>query len=368
MTDDASRGYAIIVPEPTIARAGDYLKALQGGISPGHLLAGQLQDRTIRGLDERALLGRLFDTKRPQIFAESAVAGDGSDWNLVELGLLGDISVCVPVTVFDNGAHENPVMHSRPFEATLLFTPGALLRNDRGGPAADREEVTTSDGRFSDQGYFELYRRRLLPVFRYINQQATPSRPALITVPGLGCGQYAGDFVGRLGTKLEAVLARLLREHVAELPNIRALYFDPFNECGNARQRIGSIDFMTRPLLQPGNRGKPQLCPPSAYAEADDEFSACDLYSIVAWDHVSWPGNDYFGGCRGTDDGVKAAATSSMATITGIQGRYDPANTRYQPPSGYRDWGEVARQRRQAAGLRLWQDSAVYRGASGRHG
>ena len=46
----------------------------------------------------------------------------------------------------------------------------------------------------------------------------------------------------------------------------------------------------------------------------------CELYSMVAWDHVSRPGNDFFGGARATDDGVKAAATDSMRTLTGIAG------------------------------------------------
>jgi len=42
------------------------------------------------------------------------------------------------------------------------------------------------------------------------------------------------------------------------------------------------------------------------------------------WDHVSWPGNDFYGGSRSTDDGVKAAATDSMAALTGVEGRYAP--------------------------------------------
>jgi hypothetical protein len=40
------------------------------------------------------LLERLMATKIPHLYAESEVAGDGRDWNLVELGLLGDLSVC----------------------------------------------------------------------------------------------------------------------------------------------------------------------------------------------------------------------------------------------------------------------------------
>jgi hypothetical protein len=78
------------------------------------------------------LLGKLFDTKQPQIFAEMAVAGDGSDWSLTELGLLGDVSIAVPVTIFDDGNHHAPTLHDPPFSGMLIFTPGALLRNGRG--------------------------------------------------------------------------------------------------------------------------------------------------------------------------------------------------------------------------------------------
>jgi len=65
------------------------------------------------------------------------------------------------------------------------------------------------------------------------------------------------------------------------------------------------------------------------------------LFSIIAWDHVSWPGNDFFAGSRCTDDGVKAAATDSMAVFTGIDGHYDPQRGAYLPPPPFRTWGEV---------------------------
>lgn len=59
---------------------------------------------------------------------------------------------------------------------------------------------------------------------------------------------------------------------------------------------------------------------------------------------MSGPGNDYFGGSRCTDDGVKAAATDSMAVLTGIKGAYDPKHGAYLPPVPYRTWDEVVRQ------------------------
>jgi hypothetical protein len=284
------------------------------------------------------------------------VAGDGSDWNLTELSILGDVSIAVPVTIFDNGHHTAPVPHPEPFPGTLVFTPGALLRNGRGQPPAasrqppaDWAEVTRADGQLDPEGYYGLYERRLLPVFQHVNASAAAQdKSALLTIPGLGCAQFAGPFRGQLGAALQAVLERFLKKHGTSFPHIKVVYFDPFNECSNTRQEIHGISLMVRPLLQ-GNAAKSQLCPPSAYAEDDDDFSDCVLFSIVAWDHVSWPGNDYFGGSRCTDDGVKAAATDSMAVLTGIEGRYDPHRGAYLPPAPYRTWDDVVRQN----GLRL---------------
>jgi hypothetical protein len=226
----------------------------------------------------------------------------------------------------------------------LIFTPGALLCNGCGNEAADWAEATLSGGALDPLGYFALYERRLLPVFRHLNEAAKgQGRNAFVTIPGLGCGQFAGPFRGRLGAALQTVLVIFLKKHGASFPHLKAVYFDPFNECSNGRQEIHGISLLVRPLLQ-GNTGKSQLCPPSAYAEDGDDFSDCILFSIVAWDHVSWPGNDYFGGSRCTDDGVKAAATDSMAALTGIEGHYDPQRGAYLPPSPYRTWEEVVRQ------------------------
>jgi hypothetical protein len=93
-----------------------------------------------------------------------------------------------------------------------------------------------------------------------------------------------------------------------------------------------------------GNQDKPQLCELARYAEDGDDYSDCMLYSVVAWNHVSWPGNDFYGGARATDDGVKAAATNSMASLTGIQGEYNATSNTYDPPSKYRNWAAVVRQ------------------------
>lgn len=353
----ATTSYSILIPEETLPRLGDYRRSLQEGrTQPGGRLRQRLQGMDLKSMTDRELLGELLETKLPQIFAESAVAGDGSDWTLTELGLLGDVSVAMPVTVFDNGNHRAPTPHPHPFQGSLVFTPGALLDNGRGQTPADWNEATDSGRQFWPEGYYQLYRRRLLPVFRYINRIAAEPRSAFLTIPGLGCGQFAGPFRGQLGARLQAVLERFLHEHGASFPNLKAVYYDPYSECENARHEIHGISFMVRPLTAAGNSAKSQLCPPTAYAEGNDDFSGCTLFSIVAWDHVSWPGNDFFIGSRSTDDGVKAAATNSMTVLTGVEGTYDPACGKYQPPKSFRNWGEVTKQN----GLRLWSPRSVW--------
>ena len=91
--------------------------------------------------------------------------GDGIDWNQTELTLLGDISFAVPVTIYDDGKHRNPMPHSELFTGTLLYVPGALL-NSSSFPPADWNEVVREDE--IDFGCLcALYERRLLPALQY---------------------------------------------------------------------------------------------------------------------------------------------------------------------------------------------------------
>jgi hypothetical protein len=331
----------------------------------GQRLQGRLAGQSLERMSLETFFGELFETKEPRYFAESEVYGDGTDWNLTELGLLGDVSVAVPVTIFDDGRHTSPSMHHPPFKGTLVYTPGALLQSGKGTTPADWDAVVGADDTICEEAYYALYRRRLLPVFEYVNAHAPGPRSALLTIPGLGCGMFAGKFHGELGAKLQAVLARFLTEYGEAFPNIKAVYYDPYAECENARHEIQGITFFVRPLTkQPGN-GKPQLCRPADYAESGDDFSHCELFSIVAWDHVSWPGNDFYAGARATDDGVKAAATDSMAALTGVAGTYSEPHGKYRPPSPHGTWEQVVNDGRATRNLRLWNPAAVCRQAQG---
>lgn len=338
-----SRGYApdyrILLSAETWKSIGEYSDRLAHDPSiAGSRLASTLARLPIPRANAAWLLSALIDTKAPRIFAGSDVIGDGSDWTAEELGMLGDIGIAVPVTVFDDGNHESPRVHAQAFSATLLFIPGAILRSSQGKPA---DWQVVQEGQIDPIRFEALYERRLLPLLRYASSiSMAAKRYAFITIPGIGCGQFAGRFKGSLGTGLRNALISILRRHAGSLPGIRAIWFDPYDECEDARYEFSQISFFVRPLARSA-AGKPQLCTPCSYAEAADDFSSCDLYSMVAWDHVSWPGNDFHANARLTDDGVKAAATDSMFAITGFRGTYDPDMHAYLPPEGAGTWEDI---------------------------
>ena len=334
--------YHVLLNTLTYHKAQAYLKALQAGKCAGRYVREQLRQKNLAHMTVEAFLEVLMRTKRPVIFAESAVVGDGSDWTHEELSILGDVGIATPVTVYDDGKHHQPKIHPSPFSATLLFLPGALLRSGSDQPPADWAEIVDHE-MLNSEAYQALYHRRLYPLFMYANtvmkQRGTY---AFITIPGLGCGQFAGRFQGQLGEELKQALVTFLQQYGREFSHIRGVYYDPYRECKNERYMLHHITFLVRPLLQ-GNTQKPQLCAPYHYAEDGDRFAECELFSVVAWDHVSWPGNDFYGGARATDDGVKAAATNSMTVITGVNGQYNARHAAYHPPVAYRNWEEVVR-------------------------
>ncbi len=342
------QNYQVLINEQTSDKIESYLQALKSDNSAGHYLYNRLKDRDIAQLTTTELMELLIRTKRPQIFAENEVRGNGIDWNQTELSILGDISIVTPVTIYDNGRHRNPEVHQEPFIGTLIFTPGALLRNGYNLTPADWNEVIVIGGaspmenrEINHQAYYQLYERRLLPGFLYANEVArSKGRMALITIPGLGCGQFAGIFRGQLGAMLRDSLKTFLKTHGDKFTHIKVVYYDPYSECENERFEIDRISLLIRPLTK-GNNNKPQLCQPEIYAEIGDDFTDYELFSFVAWDHVSWPGNDFYINARATDDGVKAAATNMMMVMTGIEGKYDSRTYRYLPPAEYADWREV---------------------------
>lgn len=345
--------YRWLLSRTTLAQAAEYLDQLgEGRARPGRRLANHLSKEGLPAMPE-ALIAALLQTKQPRIFAESEVAGDGSDWTMEEIALLGDISCLVPVTVFDDGTWSRPKVHEPPFPAHLVFVPGALLSPLGRAVSPDRREVVVGD-HVDPDAYYRLYERRLCPVFDAIQRTAEVlGKGAVVSVPGLGCGQFSGGFP--LHGPLGKTLHRLLEVHVERWPGLRLVHYDPYSGTGGGAWRIGrKLVYRIRPMA--GGQGCPQLARVEDFDEGSDGLMDCHLFSLVAWDHVSWPGNDFYDGARGTDDGVKAAATDSMYRITGVAGRYDRTAFCYRPPADYGTWKEVV----QGRGLRLTTEGTLW--------
>jgi hypothetical protein len=311
---------------------------IAGKAEMGAKLKAVVGDRDIKSLTTEQFLELIIQTKEPKFLAEGAYKGGGKDWNAREAWILGNINIAVPVTIFDDGqrpTQNNTVshiqVHDKPFQGTLLYTPGALLaKGEASEDTPDMKELIKSDGNIDDDAYYKLYERRLLPLLLHANDEAGKEKvKAFFAIPGIGCGAFAGKFKGQLEEKFEGVLRKILINHVDKLPNIKGVLYDPFQGKANKDEKIGNIDFLVRPTQADPNN-KPQLSRPEAHGA---EYAKCKLFAFVAWDHFSCPGNEGLAITRGhTDDSAKTMATDAAEKVTGVKGNYDSAQRRFMPP------------------------------------
>ncbi|XP_031623493.1 uncharacterized protein LOC116340895 isoform X1 [Contarinia nasturtii] len=332
--------YDIVLGQESLNNIVSYKNDLcTNKIAPGTNLMGVLNasQSQLNQMTTEEFVTLLLLTKKPMIFAGDANKDGGCDWNELELQILGDLGIAMNVEIYDNGVwsprNSSFCTHNPPLNGTLLFIPGALLEQ----VSPDLKEVTSGNNIDQDK-YNRLIERRLMPLLYYANEKAKQENVrALITCPAVGCGAFAGRFRGQMGEHLNQALQYILTKHAHNFDNIACVFFGPHSECSNESHQFENVKYRIRPELQ--NPNKSQLCNPKQYEESGDNFSNCKLFKIVAWDHLSFPGNLYFVGSRNTDDGVSAAATNSMQIITGIKGRYDRGH--YLPPEGYDDWEQV---------------------------
>jgi hypothetical protein len=301
------------------------------------ILAKQAKPVDKIGIEE--FLSCLIQSKQPQIFAESQIYHDKRDWTPEEVAILGDITVNMQVQMFNDGNHRarTAYQHEKPIEGILAYIPGALLRADTGGVSADFTEVV-QEGVIDQEAFNKLYERRLLPQLLRINLQAADARKkAVITIPGIGTGQFAGSFQGpEIKKAFRIALESILEAHQYELSAIDIVHYDPFSGDVKADKTFGGIQFKVRPLTS-NDETSAQLAYPEG-CSADTHL----LASFVAWDHFSYPGNDFWGGSRATDDGVKGASTDTMYKVTGIHGKYNARLAAYMPEAKATTWAEVA--------------------------
>jgi len=152
-----------ILSKETVFKIENLFEAIElGHLKPGKHLRQSLDDAALSSLAFEDKLRLVVNTKVPRIFAESEIRGDGTDWSQEELSILGDVSVGLPVEIFDDGHHANPTVYETPFQGFLVFTSGALLRSGFGKPC-DWDECVNGTA-FNFDGFKSLYTRRLLPV------------------------------------------------------------------------------------------------------------------------------------------------------------------------------------------------------------
>ena len=343
-------GYRVIISDKGLENISTYKTKLESNISlAGNRLRESLgimnvdNGQQVKQMSVNNFVDALLGSKLPKVFAEEEIYSPTFRWSSEDARVLGDINIVMPVKIFDDGKWASPKIHDNCFDGYLMFTPGALLVQHCD---VDYEEVT-SNGSLNENAYFELYERRLLPLFRFANDESKAKNiNAVVTIPGIGCGQFAGTYNGSkesLIDDFDQVLKRLLEKYADQLPNISLVYFGQFSILDFCEKNdIGHIKY--RRVSSASNNYKNLLDEPTSYSIDGENYTNHLLFAFVAWDHVSYPGNDFFAMERATDDGVKAAATSSMTSLLGVDGTYDKSDYKYKPAGSYNqfNWLEIA--------------------------
>jgi len=308
---------------------------------------GEKIEDCLKSLNEDDFLNLLLNTKKPKSFAEQAtihtltkIKTEISDakkepgWNIDEVDILENIAICVPVTIYDDGGHKGQQVHKEPFQGELLYIPGPVFKGEAAPNLKSYKEIV-SNGKFQEDKFVKIMKERLMPVFLHANEAATADNPAFITIPGISCGLFGGKF-SNSGSKeipkaLNKAIKELLSENHSSLSNIACVHLDTYAQgsLGEdedlAGKKFGNITYRTQELEKntsgDGKNRRQQLDHPKNF---DKKFSRCKLFSVVAADALSWPGNDMNIGSRETDEGVKTGATNAMSVMTGIQGEYKP--------------------------------------------
>lgn len=317
--------------EETLLKVESYLKSLIAGTTKaGARLAKVLSDVKIDDvstINAKQLLAFLMDTRKPKIFAESEPTLDGSDWNLQENAILGDIVFSTTGTkAYNNGAHSNQQDHILPLDTHFLFIASALLRNDPGNMTSDMKDVLVN-GKLDEKPFYKLYERRLLPGLLIQNEQAKKDgTPLVINIPGLGCGQFAGNYEDEVRAALPRVLKKLFETHGAKLDMVRTVNYDPFktretDEFTTDKIPNTQIRLMNRPSLGLPEGASGKVASQLEFPKDGTDYTNFRLIKIVAWDHFSFPGNDIWvndesrGNGRATDDGVSFASSDVVLAL-----------------------------------------------------
>lgn len=335
--------YQITISAEALHKAHHYLEVLRrGNTSMGSRFAKIMKGTPLNEITLERFIEHLIQAKKPRAFNEGS--NDAKAFNSHEMAILGDVGINVDVTIYDNGQWINPTVYNTPIDGHLLFVPGAVL--EKTSPdffELGLKNAGSADG-FSLDAFIAFYKRRLLPQLFQANEIAKErGKPAYITMPGLGCGAFAGPFKGK--DEIRLFLDRAVREtltqfesSVGEDLHIKGVLLDLFEQVESARLDENAKHYSPSKIhyktITSGGKVS-QLVLPKGYED-------CELFSIVAADAISWPGNDFYVGSRWTDEGAKGAATNVCAVMTEASvGHHVPGayqGNGYVPANGQTTW------------------------------
>ena len=336
---------SIVISEDTLQLISDYLNEIkQNPTIMGQRLRKVFENTNdIEQLTTADLINALLKTKKPQIFPEhlkSGLLGNGRDWTKQEAQLLGRIGLKIEVQAYSKQTY-NPTLEDKlqsPHPVTVLVTNGALLKGNETGECkdgCDQEEVC-ENGSLNKEKLKKYFEARLLPLLLQANQDAG-NQGGLVTIPGLGAGAFAGGKKFSDGQAITSQLGNIYREIIAEnkdkLKNIKGIIYDKFDPPVSEPIVISgsNIKFIEEACSNDKGKqriGSGQLALPE---EHDKAFKGCKLYTVIAGDHVAFPGNDmYLNSCH-THEGGIGARTNLLGVITGIEGEYIEQEAKFLP-------------------------------------
>jgi len=331
-----------IYSDITLDHANNYLSDLKSNINnAGVKLRNKLAAIDLSSLSAEQLLMHLMNTRKPQIYAESEPFLNGKDWNETETNLLGGISFSTYKTsAYNSGGHKSFKNFDKPTPVNLLYVAGTLLRNDKLGTTTYDMNYVLKDREIQDDKLLELYEQRLLPgLIAQNNFAKSYDKKLIINIPGLGCGQFAGVYKNKINIALPKALKSLLAKHSDKLKNVSMVYYDSFEKIDDVNyeeSEINGINFICCHTKNKANATALLEFPNEARKlENFDEYEYLIL-KVVAWDHLSLPGNDIWADSRATDDGVSAASTNTIAAMInmGLFGKLDEIKYEYITQDG----------------------------------
>jgi len=316
-------------------------------------------------------ISSLVSTKRPVIYAENAIYGDGWDWNPAEMHILGDCCHVVPdVKVFDNGFRRNLKKtddyddykpHTKPITAIYAYVPAALLANGKDQLTADASDILTysedKGNKLDEKKFYELYKRRLLPVLRRTNRLLLDrGQKGFCRLPGLGAGAFLGLNNSALKPTIKNYLLktaqRLIEEHHKELGQIKAFCLDFNSMEGDEAKPIctknyaGSHIDLVVPYFSKTHR-PPRLSTPESFGI---DYKNLMPVIIVAADHVSMPNNEAKHSVQNdpysihrdlSDEAVCGCASDAEQKITKISGQYEPKLRSFTPSDSKKSFCQI---------------------------